>query len=160
MNPKDNNLLDALQIALDAEHKARSFYTDAAGKTSNPYCKEVFQKLAEFEDFHVKKLSDLVKSLRENGAFIQYEGREIKVATPSEVLKTVQVEKASVSEVLTAAMASEREAEERYQDLAKQTANQDGKAMFTKLSAEEHEHYVLLRDAYWTLNDGGARPRR
>ncbi|MBE3137825.1 MAG: hypothetical protein IMZ43_10620 [Thermoplasmata archaeon] len=57
--------------------------------------------------------------------------------------------------IISAAMDLEKQAEKAYADLAVQTTDPQGYKMFSRLSEEEHKHYHLLFDAYWTLNNLG-----
>jgi rubrerythrin len=77
MTNQDLNLLDALEIAMEAEQKAAAFYADAAQKAANSLGQELFSQLVDFERYHHAKLADLEKSLRDEDAFIEYEGREL-----------------------------------------------------------------------------------
>ena len=95
------------------------------------------------------------ESLREQGAFIGYEGKELAIPAPSEAQTTEEPDKMSMMGVITLALDIEREAKGRYEAMAEQTSDPSGKAMFERLAEEEQEHYVILRDAYWSLNDHG-----
>jgi rubrerythrin len=57
--------------------------------------------------------------------------------------------------IISQAIDLEKEAEKAYADLASSTADQRGHDMFTQLSEEEHRHFRLLTDAYWTLSNFG-----
>lgn len=155
MNDKALSLQDALQIAKEAEQKAADLYADAAQKTSNPLAQELFNKLAEFEHHHYDKLVNLEESLRESGAFIDYEGPEMKLSTSGEVRRIEEPNRKSAMAIITMAIDIEQEAEKRYTELAKKTSDPDGQAMFERLAEEEHDHYLILSDAYWSLNDRG-----
>jgi rubrerythrin len=154
MTNLDLNLLDAIQMAMEAEQKAAAFYADAAQKTANPLGRGLFDQLAEFERYHYAKLADLEKSMRDEGAFIEYEGRELTLSVPSEV-DNKEANKMSVMEIITLAINAERDAEKRYTTLAEQTTDPDGQAMFKKLAKEEHTHYRILSDEYYNLNNHG-----
>ena len=148
------NLLDAIQMAMETEQKAATFYADAAQEAANPLGRELFDQLAEFERYHYRKLADLEKSMRDEGAFIEYQGRELTLSVPSEV-DSKESNKMSVMEIITLAIHAERDAEKRYTTLAEQTADPDGRAMFKRLAEEEHTHYRILSDEYYNLNNHG-----
>jgi len=155
MSTQDLGLLDAIQIAMEAEQKAAAFYADAAEKTANPAGRGLFQQLVEFERYHYQKLAALLKSLRDKGAFIKYEGRDPLVPVPHDIKTTEDPSKMSMMQIITVAIETERAAEDRYTALATQTANPEGHAMFRKLAEEEHGHYRVLSDVYWNLNNRG-----
>jgi rubrerythrin len=100
-------------------------------------------------------LAKLEGSLRDQGVFIGYEGRELTVPAPSEVQTTAEPDKMSMMGIITTALEIETEAEKRYTALAGQTSDPDGKAMFEKLAEEEHKHHAILSDAYWSLSNHG-----
>jgi rubrerythrin len=155
MNDEDLTLPRAIQIAKAAEQKAADLYTDAAQKTPNPLARRLFEKLAEFEHHHYDKLVELEESLREEDAFIEYEGREMNLSMSGEVESIREPEKKSAMAIITMAIEIEEKAEKRYKELAERTSDPDGRAMFERLSEEEHHHYLILSDAYWSLNDRG-----
>lgn len=154
MTNVDLNLMDAIQMAMEAEQKAATFYDDAAQKTANPLGRELFKQLADFERYHYAKLAGLEKSLRNQGAFIEYPGKELTLAAPAEV-DGKEANKMGVLEIITLAIQAEREAENRYIALAQQTSDPTGQSMFQKLAEEEHNHYRILSDEYYNLNNRG-----
>jgi rubrerythrin len=147
-------LLDAIQLAMAAEQKAATFYAAAAQKAENPMGRQLFEDLAEFERYHYAKLADLDQSLRDNGAYLQYVGRELSLPAPAEV-SAEEVHAKELVEIITLALNAEREAQERYIALAEQTTDPDGKEMFERLAAEEEVHYRILNDEYYHLNNHG-----
>lgn len=155
MNDKELILQDALKIAKAAEQKAAALYADAAQKTANPLAQELFNKLSEFERHHYDKLVSLEESLREKGAFIDYEGRQMELSRPGEVKSIEEPDRKSAMAVITMAIDIEQDAETRYAELAERTSDPNGRSMFEQLAAEEHDHYLILSDAYWSLNDRG-----
>jgi rubrerythrin len=155
MTHQDLNLADTIRIAMEAEQKAAALYGDAAQKTSNPLGQRLFNRLAEFERHHYDKLLALQESLREQGAFTEYEGEELSLPAPGEVEGIPEPHKMSMMKIVTMAQEVERKAEERYVALAGQTTDPTGQAMFKRLAEEEQAHFRLLRDVYWNLNDHG-----
>jgi rubrerythrin len=155
MEDKDLSLQDALQIAKAAEQKAALLYADAAQKTSNPLARTLFEKLAAFERHHYHHLMELEASLREEGAFIDYEGRELDLSTSSEVRSIEAPEMKSTMAIITMAIEIEQKAEERYAALAERTSDPRGRSMLQRLAEEEHGHYRILSDAFWSLNNRG-----
>jgi rubrerythrin len=158
MKQHELGLMEALQIAKRAEQKATDHYADAAQQTSNPLARALFDNLAAFERHHYQSLVDLEVSLRDEGAFIDYEGRELDLPTSGEVEPIENPERKSTMAIITMAIEIEQEAEERYADLAEQTSDTRGRSMFERLAEEEHIHYLILSDVYWSLNNRGEWP--
>jgi len=55
--------LDALQVALEAEHAARQFYGQLAATTTDPDLKQVYDELSEFEADHIWYLEERIENL-------------------------------------------------------------------------------------------------
>ncbi len=155
MTGEDFNILEAIQVAKQAEQKAEAYYADAAQKTKHPVGKQLLEKLAEFEHHHYDKLVELEESLERDGAFIEYEGMELRFDAPSEVRVAEDASAKTAMGVITLALDVEQQAEKRYLSLAEQTTNARGHLMFERLAEEEHEHYRILRNVYWNLNNRG-----
>jgi rubrerythrin len=155
MTDQGFNILEAIQIAKDAEQKAAAFYADAAKKLSHPVGHKLLEELADFERHHYDKLVALEDSLGAKGAFIEYEGKGMKTNPPSRSEITVEKEPKQAMEVVALALDAEQKAEERYNELADHTSDPTAHDMFHTLAEEEHMHYRILRDAYWNLNNRG-----
>jgi rubrerythrin len=149
------SLLDAIRVVKDNERIASKSYADAAKIISNPIGKELFCQLSEFEKFHLKKLIALEKSLRKNGDFINYQGKVFPLPPIFEIKAAQEPNQKSVMLIITEAMELEKQAEKAYADLAAQLSIPEGHRMFLRLSEEEHNHYRILSEAYWSLNDLG-----
>lgn len=150
-----SNLMDAIRVAKENEKIAFESYAGAAKNLGNPLAKELFTHLSEFEKFHLEKLTALEKSLQESGEFIQYEGKEFPLPPVFEIIAAQEPDKKSAMQVITEARELETQAQKAYGSLAAQCPDGKGKDMFTKLAEEEHKHYLLLTDAYWSMNDTG-----
>ena len=156
MQTENKGVLEAIDIAMDAEKKANVFYLDAKTKVSNDRGKDLLQQLADFEQNHYDKLNDLKASLTNNGSFIQYDGTHFKeYKAASEASGSIESNKDELSEILNLAIDAETKASERYQKLADETSDPEGKAMFTKLAAEETMHRRVLSDEFYQMHNRG-----
>jgi len=155
MSQHELNVLEAIEIAKDAEQKAAAFYSDAAQKLAHPIGRKLLEELAEFERHHYSKLTELENSLRKKGAFIDYEGRDLQVRVPGRSEITTDANPKTAMEVITLAIDAEQKAEKRYEALAEQVTDSAAHAMFRRLTEEEHGHFRVLGDAYWNLNNRG-----
>jgi rubrerythrin len=149
------NLLDAIRVVKENERLSSERYAEAADHTNNPLGKKLFEQLSEFEKYHYERISLLEKSLQEKGDYIKYEGKEFPLP-PIFVIKAAEEPKhKSLMKIITLAIELEKTTEKVYADLAAQITDLEGHHMFSQLSEEEHKHYLLLRDAYWNLNNQG-----
>lgn len=149
------SLLDAIRIAKDNERIASDSYRNAIDEIQHSVGKRLFQELSDFEQFHYEKLTALEKSLMDEGKFINYEGKEFPLPPIFEIKAAVEPGKKSLMTIIAQAIGLEEEAKKSYADLAEQITDPLGKGMFKKLSAEEYNHYRILVEAYWTVNNFG-----
>ena len=149
------NLLEAIRVVKENERIAAESYANAAKNLGNPLAKELFEQLSKFEEFHYKQIGTLEKSLEEKGNFITYEGKEFPLPPIFEIKAAEEPNQKSAMQIVSEAMELERQAEKAYADLAAQLTDPQGHEMFSRLSEEEHNHYRILREAYWTLTNRG-----
>jgi rubrerythrin len=161
MSEQNLTLTDALQIAVEAEKQSTVFYKDAAEKAANTALQRLFGRLADLEQHHYDKVTELAASLQKKGKFIVYEGYSSPIPAQSEIrvsgdaAKIAAGGKGSLMDVLTMAQDVEVQASKRYIVLAGMTSDVDGRKMFQRLAKEEQSHLRLLTEAYWNLNDYG-----
>lgn len=149
------NLIDAIRVVKENERLAAEKYSEAAAKISNPFGKQLFEQLSSFERFHFEKISALEKSLQETGEFVHYAGKEFPTPPIFEIEAAKEPNKKSVMQIISEAMELEKEAQNIYTSLAGQCPDQQGRDMFSRLSNEEHTHFLILSEAYWSLNETG-----
>jgi rubrerythrin len=149
------NLLDAVRVVKENERLATTSYAEASKKINNQIGKTLFEELSKFEAFHYEQLTILEKSLVESGEFIHYKGKEFPQPPVLEVKAAQEPDTKSVMTIISQSIDLEKQAEKAYADLASQTTDVQGHDMFAKLSEEEHKHFRLLTEAYWTLTNLG-----
>jgi rubrerythrin len=149
-------LLDAIRVVKENERIASRSYSDAAKTIRHEMGKQLFKQLCTFERYHLKMLIALEKSVKEKGEFISYEGKAFPLPPKFEIKAAVEPNKKSIMMIISEAMDLEKQAEKAYSDLATQLIDKsEGHRMFIRLSEEEHNHYRILTEAYWSLNDLG-----
>jgi rubrerythrin len=153
------NVVDALKIAMEAEEQARAFYWEAKEKVSDPDAQDMLAQLADFEQYHYDKLAVLWDSLNQEQGYITYTPPDIALPRISQDYEGGRAAKErnpeTVMDVLNTAIDAEKAARFRYTELAEQTTDPEGKAMFRKLAQEEHFHYRLLSDELYHLSNRG-----
>lgn len=146
--------MSSIQIAIRMETDAIKFYTEAAGKASNPVGKKMFLTIAEDEKRHLDIISKIVKGL------------DIKMSdvSPMQNIKTVfesmkndmmsRVEATNDEmEAFKIAMQMEKEGIEFYKNLMTDLKTNKETALFEKLIAEEKQHYNIFANTYTFLSD-------
>lgn len=144
-------ILDAVRVVKENERIAADTYAEAAKNLRNPIAKQLFERLSEFEQFHYAMVSALEKSLVEKGNFITYDGKDFPLPPLFEIKAAQEANKKSAMAVVQDAIELERQAEKTYTELAGRVADPEGHAMFRRLAEEEHKHYRILQEAYWSL---------
>ena len=64
MESEHSKILEALRVAIQMEVDGKKFYHRAGEKSSNKLVKELFQYLAEAEDLHHKKFTEIYEALK------------------------------------------------------------------------------------------------
>jgi hypothetical protein len=150
-----STLLDAVRVVKENERIAAENYAGAAKNLTNPFARELFEQLSGFEQFHLEKVTALEKSLQETGKYIHYEGKEFPLPPIFEIEAAQEPNKKSAMQVISEARKLEEQAQAAYNSLAAQCPDKQGKDMFQKLAKEEYQHYLILTEAYWSLNETG-----
>jgi len=148
------NLLDAVRIVKENERLSVESYANATKKI-NSLGKKLFEQLSEFEKYHYERLTALEKSLEESGQFINYKGKELILPPKLEIKFAEEPDNKSLMEIISEARKLERKAEKAYSNLAAQLEDPQGHEMFVRLSEEEHKHFEILSEAFWSLNQTG-----
>jgi len=156
---KELGLEEALDIAMEAELKARAFYAQAAVEVQDPRGRDLLSRLAAFEHHHYEKLSELAQSLRDRGEYTEYQGQTMGSIVPlrgrGEAAGTLLDELGDEAGILAKAIENEKVAGERYRVLAEQTVDATGQAMFRRLADEEQMHQRILEDEFYSLSNQG-----
>jgi rubrerythrin len=161
MSEQDLSVVDAIQIALEAEKQSTNMYKEAAERAQDKVIKDLFSSLSAFEQHHYEKVTELATSLAKKGKYIVYEGYSLPIPAQAEIAvsgpvsETLRAGKPSMMSVLTLAQEAEAQAVRRYNSLFERTSDRDGKKMFAKLAEEEQRHLKLMTEVYWNVNDRG-----
>lgn len=158
MDKKNIGMLEAIEIAMEAESKANKFYLAAVKKTANERGKNLLQQLANFEQTHYDKLKELKNSLETVGEYIKYEGTkfiEFKASIGAEVSGKIEANTDDVLNILTLAIDAEKKAHDHYRKMESSTNDSKGKEMFKKLAEEETLHRRILSDEFYQISNQG-----
>lgn len=146
--------LDGLLMdAMNAESKAREFYTDAAQKAASNAGKNLFKELADFEQGHYDRLKK----------FIEARGKGLKIETPppEEILVKSEVEgefepnKDEITKVLTIGIEAEKKAQAKYLEIAQMFEDAESKNIFNNMAEEERKHQKILEDQFFHMSNKG-----
>lgn len=153
MKDKKLNLLNS---AMQMEIEGKEYYLLSAQKTKNKMGRKLFEKLAEYEDLHIKKIQEVYQKLKEDekiGVIISTGGEveKLRESIFSEAIKDVDKNIKPDADDLSAleeGMRLEEVSEKYYNQLAKESDDQFEKRFYLTLAGEERGHYLLLFDSY------------
>jgi rubrerythrin len=153
-------LLEAIDVAMDAELKAKTYYTDAMTRVKNPLGKDLLKQLAQFEDTHYEKLKEFKQLLTGMDQYMHYQGTNFcdidrKECGPG-VKGDISAGRDELLEIIKIAIEAEKKATDHYAELANTTTDPKGKEMFRKLAQEEILHRRILSDQYFQIANHGA----
>ena len=150
------NELEALSLAITREREAHRFYSEAAAKTTNAAGKKMLAWLATEEEGHLKILEQQWEGMNAGRSWLAEEGYCTygDISHPIECTEFPSSSEARGEvdeglpelEILAKAIEAEREATAYYADLARNTGDSNGRAMFEKLSRVEQGHLDLLEE--------------
>ncbi len=153
---------EALALAIKREKEAHQYYDDAAAGSTNDNGRKMFSWLASEELGHIRILEQQLRNVKGSGMWLSEEGWctygdishpiECSELPSSSEARGELPEDAPEAEVLRHAVEAERTATAFYADLARNTSDENGKAMFEKLSKVEQGHLDLLEEEYKWLS--------
>jgi len=150
--------LDALRLGIEREKGAHKFYFEAVSRVRNETSKKMFAWLANEELGHIKVLERAHVAVMKKKAWpceadFFSSGELSKPIEQNELPKLSEV-KAKVKgdipemEILSRAIADERDAMSFYDEISKGVKDADGKKMLKTLSSIEKGHLELLEEEY------------
>ena len=155
MTDKPNPVDDLLVEAMNSEIEAETFYAKAAEKAQSDAGKNLFTELAHFEHNHFERVKAIIES-RNMGTKI-----DIPAAHPElpeikpEVEGEFEPNKDEIVELLTLGIKAEKEAQNRYKQIAEQLDDPEGKELFSSFAEDERRHHDLLEAQYYQMSNKG-----
>ncbi len=148
--------MNAIELAINMEKDAISFYKEAALKTGSPVGKKMFLSVTEDEKRHLEMLSQIFKGI----------DITTKESSPIENIKTIFEEmkdemmakveaQTDELEAFRIAMQMEKEGKAFYEKAASDAETDKEKRLFERLVKEEQQHYDIFSNTFNFLNDTG-----
>lgn len=155
------NASEALKEALQAEQEGFDMYKKAAERTKYKLGKEMFLSLAEDEKSHMRMIEQIARGMGLDAALAH--ARE---GMPSDRIKTVLSDlKDDVSgrlavcadelEAIKLGMDVENRSIRAYSWNAENADDEAERELFKKLTAEEEQHYQILKNVHQYLENTG-----
>ena len=148
--------MNAIEIAKKMETDAIRFYTEAAGKTSHPAGKKMFETIAGDEKRHLEIVNSMLKGMdiRIDDVHPMENIRTVFETMKGDLLKQVEAT-ADELEAFKIAMKMEKEGIDFYNKMLKESRTEKEKNLFKKLIGEEEQHYKIFANTYDFLHDTG-----
>jgi len=153
MDKEQTKILEALQYAIQMEIDGKEYYGKASQKCEIKAGKELFEWLAEQEDWHRQKFEKIYKAIKDSKAWPNIDveaGRQDKPITL--FLQQAKVDtcdiKSSRSELNTIAKAMDMEnkTHDFYREQGDVVVYEAQGKFYKALAAEERKHYLALVD--------------
>ncbi len=143
-----------LMAALNAEVKAEEFYASASSRAQSQAGKILFKELADFEHGHYERVKKIIDSRKKGRKLDSYTPKKMKAIKP-EVKGEFEPNKDEIVDVLTLGIKAEKEAQERYNKIAKKIEDPKGREIFTTLAEDEKRHHDLLEMQFFQMSNKG-----
>ncbi len=150
--------LDALRLGIEREKGAHKFYSDAAQKVTNEASRSMFNWLAGEEQGHIRVLEKAQQAVQSKKGWPgEQECRDSgDLSQPVEKAEFPKLAEAKAEvkedvpemEILSRAIADERDAMYFYTELGEGISDPEGKKMMKTLAAIEKGHLELLEEEY------------
>lgn len=144
------SVVDIIKFAIENEVRAKVFYTEASELTTAGDSQMVFMELVEMEDTHAQRLVDGF------GEYLKGEGVDAVAfldklnANIADVLNAEQrklLENAEMRPVIEFAISMEKQARDKYLELAGRVEGEDLVKICKDLAKEEQDHFDVLTEA-------------
>ena len=154
MNPKTEERIKALEVALNNELQEKDFYLKHKERTISPLGKLMFASIAQDEQEHYHRIQELHQKLKEEGRWpetipLKVKGTEVKSVMQKLVDLVDTASRANVDDLKAVEIAIdfEEKGEIFYKDLAIKVDNLLEKNFYNLLASMEREHRLSLQDA-------------
>ena len=156
-------LLDALEVALNNEMNEHEFYLKNAARTANPVGKAMFAQIAGDELEHYERLKQLAENWRKDKKWPETLPLKVKDTAVKAVFgkaagaagKAVAGDADDLAAVRKA-IDFEAKGAKFYAELRDKSVDPKEKAFFGLLANIEHEHFTSLKDTEEFFVDPGA----
>lgn len=155
MESSTTNIDDLLNEAMNSELQAKEFYLYASEKAESNAGKKLFKELADFEQNHYDRVKNIIES-RKNGQSVEDETSSQDIpSVRSEIEGEFEPNKDEVIMVINLAINAEKNAQARYEKIAKMIEDDKEREIFTSLAQDERNHQKILEDEFYHISNKG-----
>ncbi|MDD5723831.1 MAG: ferritin family protein [Syntrophales bacterium] len=152
--------LNALEVALENEHREREFYIENARRTKNPLGKAMFKQIAEDELEHYERLKELHKQWKKDEKWPDTVQLAVNKSPVRDLFKKTAGGKGDLPpgddddlKAIRTAIDFEAKGIQHYADLRDGSSDTQERNFFDLLSTMEREHLLSLKDSEEFLTD-------
>jgi rubrerythrin len=157
---KEQENLNALEVALTNEMREREFYLTNAERTKNPVGKAMFNQIANEELEHYERLKEVHERWKKNEKWPETVPLKVNDTIVKDLLndsvkgvnKMPEKDDDDLKAIQTA-IDFEAKGVSHYAQLRDNVSDPKEKEFFNLLSKIEHEHYLSLKDTEEYLTD-------
>ena len=157
---KEQENMNALEVALNNEMREREFYLKNAERTKNPVGKAMFNQIADEELEHYERLKEIHERWERNEKWPETIPLEVKDTIVKDILKDSVKNLDKMPEkddddlkAIQTAIDFESKGASHYAKLRDDVSDPKEKEFFNLLASIEHEHYLSLKDTEEYLTD-------
>jgi rubrerythrin len=148
--------MNLLIEAMNSELKAKDFYLKAAEKARSQAGKSLFRELASFEENHYSKVKEIIKSINQGIDIEKSKEKKPIKNVKSEIEGEIEPNKDEIVVVINLAIEAEKNAQERYRQIAGILTDPNEKTIFEELANEERNHQSILEHQFYHLSNEGS----
>ncbi len=163
MATEQSKAIEALQMAIKMEIDGKEYYIKASQKSGNELGKKLLASLADEEDVHHIKFTEIYDSIRSKNTWPKTEykpdgGRALRTvfAIASQKLGREISALPSELDAVQDAMSMENKTYDFYQGQTKKAAFAGERDFYQAVAVQEKEHHLVLLDYYEYLKDPAA----
>ncbi len=135
---------EIIEFAIRSEVEAKEYYQQVAAKTSNDMVKKLFLEFAEEEVKHEQLLTGILNNNEATVNFKKTQDYKLSETIPDPDMSG----RVTMADIIAVAMKREERAMNMYLNLAKDSASDTIKDLFSGLADMERGHKVKLEQAY------------
>lgn len=160
MADEHEQMLRALETAIELEMDSKECYLGAAEATENTFAKELLRSFAEEEDIHRQQFTQIYNAVRSNGKWPAIDlnsgsgdkHRELLGRTCQAIGIGAEAD-ATPIHLIDAAIDKEDRNYNFYKEKAGQATFESERSFYKSLALEERDHYLILIDYKEFLED-------
>ena len=163
MATEQDKILEGLKTAIKIEIDGKEFYLKASRESSNEAGKKLLESLAEEEDTHRQKFTEIYETMRSKKAWPKTDfkpdgGRGLRTIFSRAIEKIGTNIKATTSELGAVKIAIDMESKtyDFYKVQSQKMSHEAARDFYDSLAAQEREHQLILLDYYEYLKNPAA----